>query len=681
MIENALTWTLPAVRGLLVASLILFLATMFDDLLVDLLFVTRRLARRLLRREGACRLTVEDLRAVPEKPIAVLIPAWKASTSILQMLLHTAAVLDYRKYHLFVGVYPNDEQTRFEVEKAREVHPNIDVVLMPHDGPTTDADCVNWLYHGVHVFEQDMDARFDLFVIHGPSDVVHPLSLKWFNRAIPRAHLVQAPVFPFPDAGAGMAAGVLMDAAAEEYTRLFRAREALSGTLSCAGAGLAVSRRAAGELARRNSGQIFDPAVALPGMFGMRLHDFGDETAWAGEWLPTPLRVRRRTGRLLSREPVATRRVLPATFGDAVRAATRRIGGAVDGRCRRGPGSSIAAAYFVLRERKRLVAAMAAALAVPVALYAALALAVRAAGADAIPPLLAPGGLTVRLLALAAGLLAWRTANRAWATGSVYGWRQGLLAVPRLAVDAAIHVAALSRVPRRLTRAARRARPHGPGYAAAFPSAAQLRGYHRRLGELLLERRFIKVDDLQEALARQKDTGRRLGDLLVSMGALREEDLITVLAAQRRADGVAVDSRAACPELRALVPERLAREFRVFPVRTEGETLLLATDALVAAARREELAAEIGRPIELQWCAGRDVDIALRETYDRRDATPPAPARILGDRLVDAGRISEEVLNEALRRQKRTNRKLGEILVSMGVITVSDLNVVLSEAA
>jgi len=680
MVESMFSWPLPAVRGLLAVAVILFFATVLDDLLVDFIYGLRRLLRRLRRRDEDGRVNVEDLHAVPEKPVAILVPAWEASESILRMLLHTVAVLDYRKYHIFVGVYPNDEATRFEVEKAREVHPNIDVVVMPHDGPTNDADCVNWLYHGVRVFEKDFGARFDLIVIHGPCDVVHPLSLKWFNRTMSRAECVQAPVFPFATPGAGVTTGVLMDAYAEEYAHLYRARKLLTGTFPTAITGLALDRRAADERVRGHRGRIFDPAAAAPGCLpGMCLYAFEDGKGTANVWLPAAPPVRRRAGPPPSREPVATRRAVPASFGGAVRAAADRLTeAAAGGRRRRSGPWSMTAVYFFLRGWKRPTAALATALAVPVALYAALALLTRAAGVSGVPPLWAAGGLTVPLSATLAALLAWRATSRALASASVYGWRQGVLAVPRLAVDAAIAVCALPRALHRLARARGRARPR---CERPFPSEAQLRRYHRRLGDLLLERRFISVDDLQTALARQEETGRRLGDLLVSMGALHEADLINVLAEQGRGGGADIACRAASPELLALVPERVAREFRVFPLRTEGDTLLLATDALIAAARREELAAEIGRPVELQWCAARDVDSALHQAYDCPAGPGPSPARVLADRLVDAGTISEEVLDEALRQQSRTNRQLGEVLVAMGVITVSDLSVALSEAA
>ncbi|WP_343039918.1 hypothetical protein [Sphingomonas piscis] len=44
------------------------------------------------------------------------------------------------------------------------------------------------------------------------------------------------------------------------------------------------------------------------------------------------------------------------------------------------------------------------------------------------------GPILFMLLTVNAYLLGWRLLMRAWFTGSVYGWRQGLLSIPRLVI-------------------------------------------------------------------------------------------------------------------------------------------------------------------------------------------------------------------------------------------------------
>lgn len=53
-----------------------------------------------------------------------------------------------------------------------------------------------------------------------------------------------------------------------------------------------------------------------------------------------------------------------------------------------------------------------------------------------------------------------------------------------------------------------------------------------RLGQLLLRKGLINVEDLEKALKRQKSTGRRLGQILVELGYLSKEDITAALRLQ-----------------------------------------------------------------------------------------------------------------------------------------------------
>jgi adsorption protein B len=53
--------------------------------------------------------------------------------------------------------------------------------------------------------------------------------------------------------------------------------------------------------------------------------------------------------------------------------------------------------------------------------------------------------MLIVLLSINAGLLAWRIAMRAGFTASAYGWRQGLLSIPRLVVGNVVAMLAAGR--------------------------------------------------------------------------------------------------------------------------------------------------------------------------------------------------------------------------------------------
>lgn len=62
-------------------------------------------------------------------------------------------------------------------------------------------------------------------------------------------------------------------------------------------------------------------------------------------------------------------------------------------------------------------------------------------------------------------------------------------------------------------------------------------------------------------------------------------------------------------------------------------------------------------------------------------ATPPAPPKRLGDRLLEAGLITPHQLELALREQKRTGRLLGAVLHQLGFVTEQDIASFLAQDA
>ena len=120
-----------------------------DDLFIDLVFYIKPLRRRLSQgRENPCA-EEPELHARPEKPIAILIPAWDESAVIGAMLESTHDRLDYSNYDIFVGTYPNDEATQLEVARVAFDRPRIHRVVCPNPGPTSKADCLNWIVEAI----------------------------------------------------------------------------------------------------------------------------------------------------------------------------------------------------------------------------------------------------------------------------------------------------------------------------------------------------------------------------------------------------------------------------------------------------------------------------------------------------------------------------------------------------
>ncbi|MBX6396358.1 MAG: Flp pilus assembly complex ATPase component TadA, partial [Alicyclobacillaceae bacterium] len=98
----------------------------------------------------------------------------------------------------------------------------------------------------------------------------------------------------------------------------------------------------------------------------------------------------------------------------------------------------------------------------------------------------------------------------------------------------------------------------------------------KRLGDLLVEAGMITPEQLEQALKEQKVTGRRLGEVLTQSGILTEEQLIEVMEFQLGIPHVNLDRFPADPAVVELVPESLARRYKVVPLKRHGNRLTLA---------------------------------------------------------------------------------------------------------
>ncbi|AAR34596.1 response regulator [Geobacter sulfurreducens] len=101
----------------------------------------------------------------------------------------------------------------------------------------------------------------------------------------------------------------------------------------------------------------------------------------------------------------------------------------------------------------------------------------------------------------------------------------------------------------------------------------------KQLGDLLVEAGIITMKTLERALERQKGSGKRLGQVLEEMGVINGDELIDALSKQfafKTVRGFA--DYAFPPELLALVPQDIAVQKQVFPIKQKDNMLALAVN-------------------------------------------------------------------------------------------------------
>lgn len=530
------------VEFVLACVAVIFLLSGLDDLFIDIVYMVRSVYRRLVIRPKYAPLSEEVLRSQPERPLAILVPAWEESSVIQQMLRNLMTQVDYSQHHVFVGTYPNDAATIREVELVHADFPQVHRITLPHGGPTNKADCLNWVYQGICAFEEESGIRFEGYVMQDCEDVLHPLCYKLISYLMPKLDMVQLPVLSLEREWWQFTAGHYLDEFAQLHYKDLVVREALDHSLPAAGVGCAFSRRALERVSAEKNHAIFNTSSLTEDYdLGLRLQKLGLRQAFVKYFVErevlrhNPLTGREELRRV--RELVSVREFFPHTFHAAVRQKSRWVLGiSLQGWNQIGWSGGWWRRYMLWRDRKSLMTN-----AVNVIGYLLVLMVAAVWLADAwLPQEVRGAGLLERnpwlqtVLTANAGLLVLRLLQRVYCVWRLYGPGQALLSVPRAFWGNIVNFFATVRAVRLFVSSLRTGKPVAWDKTHHyFPTQEQLRLTRRLLGDLLLERKWITVDDLKSALALQReDASRPLGTILQDRGLVSTDQLQIVLRLQ-----------------------------------------------------------------------------------------------------------------------------------------------------
>lgn len=424
---------------MLVAGIIIA-ASSFDDLIVDVLFWTSRLLGSAQGRSTELP-NVEVLERLPERPFAIMIPCWKEHDVIFSMLSSNSRLLRYGQAHYFVGVYLNDPLTQDEIRKAQQLYPNIHMVLVPRDGPTSKADCLNQITSDVFMYEAEQAIQFAGMVMHDSEDLIHSLELKLFNKLVDLYDFVQLPVYSFTRPILSVVAGIYMDEFAEMHTKDLEVRQRISGVIPCAGVSACFSREAILRLVDHNQGEAFRVASFTEDYdIAFRVSELGFKSAFIAYPASYAIDIDIDTnspGILRRSLPIATREFFPSGIEAAYRQRARWLLGIVfQGTHELGWKGSLGTKYFLFRDRKGVVTSPAVMLG-----YFAMANLILFElfrwffdPKDHISYTLLSSDWVRTLFWITLSFLVWRLLNRIVFTGMIYNVRHALMSAPRLVV-------------------------------------------------------------------------------------------------------------------------------------------------------------------------------------------------------------------------------------------------------
>jgi len=98
------------------------------------------------------------------------------------------------------------------------------------------------------------------------------------------------------------------------------------------------------------------------------------------------------------------------------------------------------------------------------------------------------------------------------------------------------------------------------------------------IGEILIQKKLITREALEEALEEQKKTGEKLGEILIDLGYLEEENILAALGEQNKVNVKVIDEKDLKLDVLAILPEEYMKEKIILPLRINGKKLMIAME-------------------------------------------------------------------------------------------------------
>lgn len=138
------------------------------------------------------------------------------------------------------------------------------------------------------------------------------------------------------------------------------------------------------------------------------------------------------------------------------------------------------------------------------------------------------------------------------------------------------------------------------------------------LGEILIQRKCIKKEQLSHALDVQKKENGFIGEILVKLGYLDERDIVVALVVQCGLPYIAIDKYELDSTIVDLIPEEMARANRMIPLDRIGDVLSVVMTNPLSQERKTELERITKCRVATFIATKTEIDLAIERNYRRR---------------------------------------------------------------
>ena len=650
-----------------------FLVNGLDDLIFDSQFLFY-----LWRQRKTPHVTLKDMRLAPEQWIALFVPAWQEGGVVNKMAEYASRVILYEKYDIFVGVYPNDPETNHCVDEICATNPRIHKVMVPHPGPTSKADCLNWIYRAARLNEIPGVREYAVAALHDAEDIIHPLALKVYNFYVPKTYdMGQMPVFALELPVLKYWVGnTYVDDFAELHTKDMFIRQSIGGVVPSAGVGTAFSRKVLEALAAENGGDPFRVGnITEDYEIGIRIKRAGFRVGVISFPVERIVRRPRRDGSLGDPESVteivAIRENFPTQFSTAVRQRSRWILGiSFQTWEQTGWAGTWAMRYTLLRDRRAPLTHllnMIGYLVLGFVVFRRVFALTPFADDLYIPPLFDHGSPLWKIAILDTALLFYRLVQKYISVVTIYNAKQGLFSVPRLLVGNFINFFATWRATKMYFAHRIMGKPIvWLKTAHVFPGVSELSEYERSIEDLLVAEGLVTREQIMTAIKMEKGASVPLA--LLRLGLLEEKQFTDVWSKYSRLEVLPVTPSEVPGALLKQFGEAQSVQLNAIPVGERNGAVLLALREPPLRGQLEGLRASFGgKPVSAVLAQPSNLSFVRDRVYPRLVLPPSRLEAVLGN-FQQATNAAAPGFLEALINAHSTRRSLPDVLVDRGLL-------------
>ena len=140
-----------------------------------------------------------------------------------------------------------------------------------------------------------------------------------------------------------------------------------------------------------------------------------------------------------------------------------------------------------------------------------------------------------------------------------------------------------------------------------------------KIGELLSKEGYITSAQLKNALNYQKANPLRLGSILIKLGYIDEESIVNVLSRIYNYPAVVISKSSPDPDALKIISYEVAKKYMVFPLKFEGENLVVTMAEPTDTTAVENLQKEIQQGLKVSVSSEQDIVEAYKKYYKISD--------------------------------------------------------------